>query len=194
MLCFSILFSGHGKGPFIMLTVTTVLPFCPLITFVWSGHTCRPPGLCDIHPCQTEVGLFRSSVYRTSSCHCINAFSLYSQGMHPTIPPQTCLFWEVYHPNRTYLSKGFGQELQNRFFPLSPPPNHTSFTSYLWPMARPRPILTGYRLVMPGPCVCFPFRYVQESAYRSCVCRDLETLCLYFLTFHVGFSLVSCSI
>ena len=151
MLYFSILFSGHGKGPFIVLAVANVLPFCPLTAFIWSRCTCRPLGLCDIHPCQTEAGLFYSSVYRNiSSCHGINAFSLYSQGMHPTVPPQTCLFWVVYHPNRTYLPKGLGQESQNRPFPLSPPPNHTPFTSYLWPMAPPRPILVGYRLVVPG--------------------------------------------
>ena len=139
--------------------------------------------------------MFCSSVYRKiSSCHGINAFSLYPQGMHPTVPPKTCLFWVVYHPSRTYLPKGLGQESQNRPFPLSPPPNHTPFTSYLWPMAPPCPILAEYRLVVPGPCACFPFRFVQESACCSCVCRDLETLCLRFLTLHVGFFLISCSI
>ena len=80
----------------------------------------------------------------------------------------------VCHPSRTYLPKGFGQELQNRSFSLSPPPNHTPFTFYLWPMTPPHPILAGYRLVVPGPCGCFPFRYVQKSACYSCVCRDLE--------------------
>ena len=86
-------FSGHSKGPFIVLAVTNILPFCPLTAFVWPRRTCRPLGLCDIHPCQIEAGLFCSSVYRnTSSCHGINAFSLYSQSMHPTVPPQTCLF------------------------------------------------------------------------------------------------------
>ena len=132
MFCFSLSISGHDKGPFIAPVVASVLPFCPLTAFVWSESTCRPPGLCDIHPCQTEAGLFCSSVYcNISSCHGINAFSLYSQGVHPTVPPQTCLFWMVYHPSRTYLPKGFGQEPQNRPFPLSPPPNHTLFTSYL---------------------------------------------------------------
>ena len=195
VLCFSISFSGHGKGPFIMPAVANVLPFCPLTTFVWSGHTCRPPVLCDIHPCQTEASLFCSSVYRnTSSCHGINAFSLYSQDMHPTVPPQTCLFWVVCHPSRTYLQKRLGQEPWNRSFPFSPPLNHTPFTSYLWPMAPPRPILAGYRLVAPRPCACFPFRYVQGSVCCLFVCRDLETLRPCFLTLHVGFSLVSRSI
>ena len=57
-------------------------------------------------------------------------------------------------------------------------------------MAPPCPILAGYRLVVPGPCVCFPFKFVQESACRSCVCRNLEILRLRFLTFHAGFLLV----
>ena len=60
-------------------------------------------------------------------------------------------------------------------------------------MALPCPILAGYRLVAPGPCACFPFKFVQESACCSCVCRNLETLRLRFLAFHAGFLLV-CSL
>ena len=101
MLCFHSPSTGHGNSLFIAFAVASVLLFCSLATFVWSGCTCRPLGLCDIHPRQTEVGLFYSSVYS----HDINAFSLYSQSMHPTVPPQTCLFWVVYHPSRTYLPK-----------------------------------------------------------------------------------------
>ena len=195
ILCFLVPFLGYGKGPFIVPTVTNVLPFCPLTASLWSGRTCRPPGLCDIHPCQTKASLFCFSVYHNiSSCHGINAFSLYSQSMYPMVPPQTCLFWVVYHPSRMYLPKGLGQEPRNRPFPLSPPPNHTAFTSYLWPMAPPCPILAEYRLVVPGPCGCFPFRFVQESTCCSCFCRDLETLHLCFLTLHVGFSLIPHSI
>ena len=55
-------------------------------------------------------------------------------------------------------------------------------------MAPPCPILVGYRLVAPRPCACFPFKFVQESACCSCVCRNLETLRLRFLAFHTGFS------
>ena len=187
--------TGHGKSLFIASAVASVLPFYPSTTFVWSGCTCRPPGLCDIHPRQTEAGLFCSFVYRNiSSCHGINAFSLYSQSMHPTVPPQTCLFWVIYHPSRTYLPKEAWAGAANRSFPLSPPPNHAPFTSYLWPMAPPCPILAGYKLVVLRPCACFPFKFVQESACCSCVCRDLETLCLRFLDFHVGFPLVFRSI
>ena len=118
-----------------MPAVTNVLPLCPLTAFVWSGRTCRPPSLCDIHPCQTKTGLFCSSVYRNTSFlpryKC--SLSLYSQGMHPTVLPQTCLFWIVCHPSKTYLPKGLRQEPQNRSFPLSPPPNHTPL--YLLPLA-----------------------------------------------------------
>ena len=67
MLCFSIPFSGHDKGPFIVPAVTNVLQLFPLTAFVWSGCTCRPPSLCDTHPCQTKAGLFHSSVYRSTS-------------------------------------------------------------------------------------------------------------------------------
>ena len=78
-LCFLIPFSRHGKGPFIVPIMTSFLPLCPLTAFIWSGRTCRPPGLCDIHPCQTKAGLFHSSIYRnTSSYHGINVFFLYS--------------------------------------------------------------------------------------------------------------------
>ena len=150
--------------------------------------------MCATHSCQTEAGFISPSTVAPLSCHGINVFSLYSQCMHPTVPLQTCLFWVVCHPSRMYLPKGLEQEAQNRSFPLSPPPNHTPLASYLWPMAPPCPILAGYRLVVPGPYACFPFRYFQESACCLCVCRDLETLHLCFLTFHVALSLVSRSI
>ena len=39
--CFSILFTGHGKGLFIVPAMTSVLLFCPLTAFVWSGHACQ---------------------------------------------------------------------------------------------------------------------------------------------------------
>ena len=63
ILCFSIPPTGHGKSLFIASIVASVLPFCPSTTFVWSGCTCRPPGLCDVHPRQTEAGLFCSPVF-----------------------------------------------------------------------------------------------------------------------------------
>ena len=172
------------------------LPLCPLIAFVWSGRTCWPPKVCDTHPCQTKAGLFHSSVHRsTLSCHNINAFFFFPSRHAPNGSPLNLASfgWSVIPARRT-SQKGLGRSRKNRSFPLSPPPNHTPFTSYLWPMAPPRPILVGYRLVMPGPYACFPFRYVQKSFCCSCVCCDLETLRSCFLTFYVGFSLVSRSI
>ena len=40
-LCFSIPYTGHGKGLFIVPVVTSVLLFCPLTAFVWSGYACQ---------------------------------------------------------------------------------------------------------------------------------------------------------
>ena len=115
--------------------MTNVLPLCPLTAFVWSGRTCRPSSLCDIHPCQKKVGLFHSSVYRSTSFlpryKCFLSFSL--KACTQRFPPQTCLFWVVCHPSRTYLPKGLGQGPQNKSFPLSLPPNHTPL--YLLPLA-----------------------------------------------------------
>ena len=82
---------------------------------------------------QRQVCFVPQSTVTLLSCHGINAFSLYSQGMHPTVPPQTCLFWVVYHPSRTYLPKEAWVGAVNRSFPLSPLPNHTPF--YLLPLA-----------------------------------------------------------
>ena len=39
--CFPIHSTGHGKGLFIVPAVTSVLLFCPLTAFVWSGHACQ---------------------------------------------------------------------------------------------------------------------------------------------------------
>ena len=155
MLYFRSPFTGHGKSLFIVPAVTKVLLFCPLTASVWSRCTCRPPEVCATHFCQTEASFSSFPTVAFLSYHDINALSLHSQGMHPTVPPQTCIFWVVYHPSRTYLPKEAWAGAANRSFPLSPPPNHTPFTSYLWPMAPPCPILAGYRPVVPGPCACF---------------------------------------
>ena len=62
-LCFSILFSGHGKGPFIVSAVTNFLPLCPLTAFIWSGRTCRPPkGSSMCHSPLPDKGKFVSFV------------------------------------------------------------------------------------------------------------------------------------
>ena len=39
--CFFLLYTGHGKGLFIVPAVTSVLLFCPLTAFVWSGCACQ---------------------------------------------------------------------------------------------------------------------------------------------------------
>jgi len=71
----------------------TVLPLNRLC-LVWVY---LPTTLCDTHPCQTEADLFYPSVCRSiSSCHDINAFSLHSQSMHPTVPSQIASFgWSI---------------------------------------------------------------------------------------------------
>ena len=62
-LCFLILSSGHGKGPFIVPAVTNFLSVCPLTIFVWSGHTCWPPkGLPVCHSPLPDKGRYVSFV------------------------------------------------------------------------------------------------------------------------------------
>ena len=62
-LCFFPLFSGHGKGPFIVPAMTSFLPLCPLTAFVWSGRTCRPPkGSSVCHSPLPDKGRFVSFV------------------------------------------------------------------------------------------------------------------------------------
>ena len=60
---FSILFSGHDKGPFIVPAVTNFLPLCPLTAFVWSGRTCQlPKGSFVCHSFLPDKGRFVSFV------------------------------------------------------------------------------------------------------------------------------------
>ena len=62
-LYFSIPFSGHDKGPFIVPAVTSFLPLCPLTAFVWSERTCRPPkGSSMCHSPLPDKGRFVSFV------------------------------------------------------------------------------------------------------------------------------------
>ena len=137
MLCFSIPLSGHSKGPFIVPAVANVLPLCPLTAFVWSGHTCRPPSLCDTHPCQTKAGLFHSSVHRsTLSCHGINVFSLFPSRHAPNGSSLKLAFfgWSVIPAGRT-SQKDLGK---NHKIDLFPSPHHQilpplPLTSGPWP-------------------------------------------------------------
>ena len=151
--------------------------------------------IISMNPCQTEADLLCPSVCRSlSSSHDINPLSLHSQSMHPTVPSQIVSFgWSIIPAGRT-SQKRLEQE---PWIDLFPSPHHQTtppFTSYLWPMAPPCPILAGYRLVAPGPCARFPFKFVQKSTCCSYVCRNLETLRLRFLAFHAGFLLVFRSI
>ena len=147
MLCFSILFSGHGKGPFIVPAVANVLPLCPLTAFVWSGHTCRPPSLCDTHPCQTKAGLFHSSVHRsTLSCHGINVFSLFPSRHAPNGSPLNLASfgWSVIPAGRT-SEKGLGRSRKIGHFPSLHHQTipHLPLTSGPWPHHVPYWLGTG---------------------------------------------------
>ena len=107
---FSIPFTGHGNGLFIVPAVTSVLLFCPLTAFVWSGHACQsyktPARQRRIH--------FVYSVHRRlilSFCvprpflpRCLFPLSSHSEhALNGSL--SNCLFWVVYHPSRTYLPK-----------------------------------------------------------------------------------------
>ena len=150
--------------------------------------------LCDTEPLPDRGGLilcvadsFCPSVHRGLSCHDV-LLSPHTQSMHSTVSSQIASFgWSIIPAGRT-SQKRLEQGPKIDLFPSSHHQTTPPFTSYLWPMAPPCPILAGYRLVAPGPCACFPFKFVQESACCSCVCRNLETLRLCFLAFHAGFS------
>ena len=100
-LCFSAPSTGHDKGLFIAPAVTSVLLYCPLTAFVWSGCTCRPYCATQ-NPCQTEADSFCPSVHRGLSCHDVNLFSPHSQSMHLTVPSQIASFgWSIIPAGRT---------------------------------------------------------------------------------------------
>ena len=98
-------------------------------------------------------------------------------GMHPTIPPSTLLLLVACHPNRSYLPKELGQELQNRSFPLSPPLNRTPL-----PLTHD-PTTSHIGWVQAGGAWALrvlSFHVCPKSACCSCVCRSLEA-CLHSL-------------
>ena len=136
ILCFSILFTGHGKGLFIVPAVTSVLLFCPLTAFVWSGCTCRSYKI-PVRQRRTHFVLlcaadsFCHSVHRGLSCHDVNLLSLHTQSMHSTVPSQIASFgWSVIPAGHT-SQKRFEQGLKIDLFPS---PHHQTtphLTSYL---------------------------------------------------------------
>ena len=80
ILYFSIFFTGHDKGLFIVPAVTSVLLFCPLTAFVWSGRACqlyktlaRQRWVHFVLLCAADS--FCPSVRRGLSCHDVNLLS-----------------------------------------------------------------------------------------------------------------------
>ena len=135
-LCFSILFTGHGKGLFIVPAVISVLLFCPLTAFVWSGCTCRsyktPARQRRTHfvlLCAADS--FCPSVRRSLSCHDVNLLSPHTQSMHSTVPSQIASFgWSVIPAGRTSQKR----LEQGPKIGLFPSPHHQTtppLTSYL---------------------------------------------------------------
>ena len=160
ILCFSILFTGHGKGLFIVPAVTSVLLFCPLTAFVWSGCTCRhtkplpdrgglilsfcAPRTHFVLLCAAD--LFCPSVRRSLSCHDVNLLSPHTQSMHSTVPSQIPSFgWSIIPAGRT-SQKGLGRSCKIGHFPS---PHHQTIpplplTSGLWPHHVPYWLGTGW--------------------------------------------------
>ena len=137
MPCFSVPFSGHGKGPFIMPAVTNLLPFCPLTAFVWFERICQPPNVCDTYPRQTKAGLFHSSVYCNTSFlpryKCFLSLSL--KACTQRFPLKLASFgWSIIPAGRI-SQKGLGRSRKIDFFPS---PHHQTIpplplTSGPWP-------------------------------------------------------------
>ena len=106
----------------------TILPLNHLC-LVWA-YLPTTRGVC--HSPLPDRGRFQfSPCHSTSFLPQYKCFLSLLSEHAPTVPPQTCLFWVVYHPSRTYLPKEAWARAVNRSFPLSPPLNHTPFTSYL---------------------------------------------------------------
>ena len=108
--CFSFPPTGHGKGLFIVPAVTSVLLFCPLTAFVWSGYACqlyktsaRQRRIHFVH--SVRRGLILSfCVPRPFLPRCLFPLSSHSEhALNGSL--SNCLFWVVYHPSRTYLPK-----------------------------------------------------------------------------------------
>ena len=121
-----------------------------------------------------------------AACHDVNLLFLHTQSMHSTVPSQIASFgWSIIPAGRTSQKRLVQGPKIDHF----PSPHHQT-TPPLPLTSDPWPHHVLYWLVAPGPCACFPLKFVQEAACCSCVCRDLETLRLCFLAFHVDFLLV----
>ena len=102
--------------------------------------------------------------------------------MHLVIPTHLSLFWVVCHPSKTFPPKEFEREPQNMLSPSSHCQTIPSLTSDLWPTT---PILAEYKLVVPKPCACSTFVYVQSLSAAhafAMVWRLIYALCRSSLT------------
>ena len=96
--------------------------------------------------------------------------------MHLVVPTHLSLFWVVCHPNGTSLPKEFECEPLNRLL-LSPLyQTIPSLTSNPWPITS---ILAGYRLVVPGPCPCSTFMYIQSLSIAHAFAMIWRLICLF---------------
>ena len=172
-----------------------ILPLCPLTALsglgVLTDH--QRVHLCATHPCPTKAGLFHSLAHRsTLTCHDVNAFSLFPSrhASNSFLLNLASFGWSVILTGRT-SQKGLGQESQNRSFPLSPPPNHTPLTSYLWPMTPPRPILAGYRMVVSSLARAFLSYMSKNLPAAHAFAAVWSFVCTVYLTssfFYMGHS------
>ena len=152
--------SRHSGGLLIVHAVTRLL-FCPLITFVWSRCTCRPPLVRLHHPpqLQTKKRLFYLlACHGALSCHSVGIFSLDPSWHAPNGSSLNLASfrWSVI-PAGCTSQKSLGRSRKIGLFPF---PHHQTIPHYLWPMTPPSPILAGYRLVVPGLHACSPLTYV----------------------------------
>ena len=175
-----------------MPAATMVLPFCPLTTSVWPGRTCRPPEVCATHSCQTEAG-FSSPPYRSTSFPSRYKCSLSPLSRHaPNGSPSNLPLLGGLSSQQDVPPKRAWAGVANRYFSLSPPPNHTPFTSGPWPHHVLYWLGTGWwclglaRASLSDMSKSLPAAHTSTVTWRLSVC--------VFLAFHVSFPLVFRSI
>ena len=149
-----------------------ILLFQPLITFVQSGCTCRPPlyRLCATphHHIKMTI-LFVSLSWHLFLLWC--GFSLpIPHGMHLVTPAQLCPFGWCVIPTGHSPQKSHGRNLKIGF-PFSPPPSHAFL-----PLTQD---LTAFCIgwVQAGEVQALrmpSFHMCPKFACRSLVCRGLE--------------------
>ena len=172
----------------------TILPFNHLwLVWVYLPTT---TGSSVFHSPPPDKGrLFYLLVCRgTLSCHGISAFSLYSSWHAPNGSSLNLASfgWSVIPARRT-SQKSLGKSRKIGLFPFL---HHQTILPYLWPMTPPRPILAGYRLVVLGPCACFPFMYVQNLLVAHAFAVTWRLTCTIFrpsLSFYVSCFIILCS-